>query len=280
MFRFERVLQEVQSWWSPSGQLAPATPPADSETPVYATCAYCERAEEQIYTTGWMCLNEKCNAFWTIDLKPPRLPLRHTSYFLNHRVGFNWRNTQPPCQLAPDLVKPIGSRSFAVGRHCWKGIVCQWCGACIPRIYWHEWRCETPGCGFRYTIPFTPLQVPEVSDPHGIPLRGHAAPTTKFLDPITVTHRFTNNYRINTYTIPGCGTVTHFQANLNINEQTGGPNDMFLALQQVDLGLKRFPMSNSQCKSIPMIHAPPNLLLIETIVPGALTAHFAVNYVS
>ncbi|KAI9788744.1 MAG: hypothetical protein M1816_006601 [Peltula sp. TS41687] len=260
MFRFERILQEIPSWWSPSGRLEPATPPAnDMEMPVHATCLFCEKDEVQIYTAGWMCLNEKCGAFWTIDLTPPRSPLRHTNYFLNHRVGYDWRNRRPPCQLAPELVKPVEGGSFAVGRHCWKGILCQRCGGCIPRVDWHEWKCQTPGCDFRYTIPFTPLQVAEVSDPHGIPLRGHAAPTTKFLDPITVSHRFTDNYRINTYHIPRCGTVTHFQANWNINERAGGPDDMFLDLQQVDLGLKRFPLTNSQ-------------------LPGGLTAHFAVNY--
>lgn len=247
MFRFEKVFQEVRSWWSPS-TMVPGPPAIHSEIPVYATCTFCEKDEVQIYTEGWMCLNEECRVLWTIGLAAPRLPLRHTSYFLNHKVGFDWKNIKPPCQIVPDLISPARNASYAVSRSCWRGIVCRRCGRCTPRVDWSEWKCQTPGCGYTYTIPLTPLEVREVTDPHGVISYGHAAPTTLFMEPITCTYRLTNNYRINTYTIPGRGTITHFQANLKINERQGGPNDMFYDLQRMNLGLKRYPLSNSQCK--------------------------------
>ncbi|KAL2871015.1 uncharacterized protein BJX67DRAFT_377626 [Aspergillus lucknowensis] len=66
-------------------------------------------------------------------------------------------------------------------------------------------------------------------------------------------------YRKFTYTLPGAGTVTQFVSNRQINSRPDGPDDIFQQLQEVDLGLRRYPLSAAK-------------------VGGTLNAQFAVNY--
>ena len=67
------------------------------------------------------------------------------------------------------------------------------------------------------------------------------------VDYITQQVRFTKHYRIHTYTLPNIGTITHFMANDHINKRKDGPDDMFVALQKVDIGMKRKELD--QCAS-------------------------------
>ncbi|KKY13057.1 putative oxoglutarate iron-dependent oxygenase [Diplodia seriata] len=79
--------------------------------------------------------------------------------------------------------------------------------------------------------------------------------------PTTLYHPFAHNYRINYFTIPGVdGYIAHFIANKTINEEAGGPDDMWTELQAEDLGLRRRPLGSS------------------TLRGPTLTQHFAVNY--
>ncbi|KAI9676062.1 MAG: hypothetical protein M1817_000805 [Caeruleum heppii] len=97
-------------------------------------------------------------------------------------------------------------------------------------------------------------------DPHSPVITGHAIPQNEFQKPITETIRLTANYRIHTYHLPECGTVTHFLANSVINSAPGGPDEMFLAMQREKIGLKRFPLK------------------LSLLTGHNLTQHFAVNY--
>lgn len=206
-----------------------------------------------------MCLNEACPAFWTLDMDTPPRELEHLSNFLQPRLEYDARR-RAPCALVPHLPSAEADPTFAVSRVCWKGVVCRRCGACISRIEWTAgWICTTPGCNFRYNVPLIPITAYQVADPHAITITGHAIPTTQHYPDVHHAVRLTAHYRINTYTILGCGTITHFQPNVFANQRRNGPDDLFVQLQETDVGLKRFPLSNS-------------------LVPGALTAHFAVNY--
>ncbi|KAI9811317.1 MAG: hypothetical protein M1826_003206 [Phylliscum demangeonii] len=257
MFRFEKLSAASLSWWAPAtaaGGVALAEP---IEATV-ATCLFCLTEEEQVYEEGWMCLNEACPAFWTIGRAPPARYLTHARSFLARRVSVD-DAVRPMCPLHTRPIEDQGSANFAYSRACWKGIVCPSCGRCVPRVDWRSWVCPTPECGFVHSLPVRPLTAAEVSDPHGIIIEGHAPPTARCLEPIRDSFRVTRHYRMTTMEIPGCGTVTHIQANMHVNMAAGGPNDMFLTLQQADLGLKRFALTNS-------------------VVPEALTAHFALNY--
>jgi hypothetical protein len=91
-------------------------------------------------------------------------------------------------------------------------------------------------------------------------------------------------YRKLTYNIPSVGVITHLVSNQAVNSQVKGPNDMFRDLQVADLGLRRFPLQQSVGKSAyPLTKSnrfPGGFLNKIFLVPGTLTAHFAVNYVS
>lgn len=244
MFRFERVLSQAACWWAPPRALGTLASRASNEQ-VKATCAFCRKEEEQIYVEGWMCLNEACPAFWTLDMDTPPRELEHLSNFLQPRLEYDARR-RAPCALVPHLPSAEADPTFAVSRVCWKGVVCRRCGACISRIEWTAgWICTTPGCNFRYNVPLIPITAYQVADPHAITITGHAIPTTQHYPDVHHAVRLTAHYRINTYTILGCGTITHFQPNVFANQRRNGPDDLFVQLQETDVGLKRFPLSNS-----------------------------------
>lgn len=91
-------------------------------------------------------------------------------------------------------------------------------------------------------------------------------------------------YRRLVYIIPGVGHITHLVSNRDINNRPNGPNTMFTQLQLAELGLQRFPLSNAVGKlalsTYEIAYFCRTLLTNPSIVPGTLTAHFAVNYVS
>ncbi|KAI9884066.1 MAG: hypothetical protein M1823_004156 [Watsoniomyces obsoletus] len=259
MYRFEKINLAEESWWAPPGPSALPPGPVGSTDPTLATCLYCEHTCEQIYTECWMCLNEHCPLFWTIDLAPPKGPLVYTEAFINERRGWP-SHLRAPFPLRPPLpTSDDRDPSSAVSRGAWKGIVCPQCGRCNSRVEWRQWRCETTGCGFVYTVPFDPFSYRSVAGSFDMFFEGHAVPTAKMLGHVEESHQFVGNYRINQYHLPGCGWVSHIQVNRPISTRPGGPDDMFVQLQQEDLGLKRFPLGNST-------------------MPGGLTAHFAVNF--
>ncbi len=248
MYRFEKLNLAEDSWWMPPGPSLLPQAPDESIHMALASCLYCNQTSEQIYTEAWMCLNEHCPAFWTIDRAPPQGPLVYTDAFLNERRG--WApNRQPPFSLRPPLPTPDDrDPASAVSRGAWKGIVCPDCGRCNSRVEWKHWKCETAGCGFVYTVPFEPFSYRSVAGSFDMFFEGLAVPSAKPMPYVKSTHQFAGNYRINHYHLPGCGWVSHIQVNRPIATRPGGPDDMFLRLQQEDLGLKRFPLANSGSK--------------------------------
>lgn len=247
MYRFEKIAVHERSWWAPDSSIATAVAPANSIRAVEAACIYCNIISEQIYTAGWMCLNENCPAFWSINLAPPSDDLQYTSNFLDQRTPWD-PSINPPYPLRPRLMAADADNpTFPVSRICWKGIVCPQCGCCNARQDWHRWKCQTPGCGFTHTVPLNALSARAVADAHDSEFDGHAIPSNKHHEPVTKSYRFTKNYRIHTYTIPNCGVVAHFQANDYVNRQPNGPDDMFLQLQREDMGLRRLPLNSSMC---------------------------------
>ena len=248
--RFEKIHLDVPSWWAPE-RAAPifqtyrSSP--SSQGLVRASCILCKQTHAQMYKQGWMCPNTECPAFWTINGLDPPLELRYHMGFLRERTAWD-QNIKPPYRLKPRLIsaKEETDPAFSVTRICWKGVVCPRCGRCISREEWEGWACPSLGCGFSYSIPHRVLSPRSLLDAHRTEYEGHAVPFDSCSYPVQESVRFTTNYRIHTYTIPRCGTITHFMANDAINKRYNGPDDMFKALQQADMGLKRFSMPNGQ----------------------------------
>ena len=195
-----------------------------------------------------MCLNQQCEAFWTLDGISPPATLSYNVEWLRERTAWD-----PKVRPAFDLKPPVltadqgGESAFSVSRVCWKGLACPSCGRCNSRSDWHGWVCDTTGCGFRHEVPHQVLSPRAVLGAHDFPYTGHALPLDCRAEHVREEIRFDANYRIHTFTIPGCGTITHFMANQTINTRADGPDDMFVALQKAPLGLKRFPLSNANC---------------------------------
>ncbi|KAI9756288.1 MAG: hypothetical protein M1815_003872 [Lichina confinis] len=259
MFRFQKLDTNRPSWWMGQPQAGLSNRLDSTWQPAEAGCLFCKTVNEQIYTVGWMCLNEKCPAFWSIRRAPTEGPLEYTPEFLMPTAPRNSDNI-PTFPLRPPLPRP-DEYEMALGfsRACWKGIVCPQCGACNSRVEWAHWHCRTQGCGFVHAIPIRPVGRRVVSQSMD-DMFGHALPTARTLPVIEETSSsFDGNYRITVLQLPDCGTIAHVQANHAIITRTGGPDSMFLNLQRSNMGLKRFPLGNS-------------------VVSGALTAHFAVNF--
>jgi hypothetical protein len=247
MFRFEKLDLDKASWWAPTTDSRLPRRPDEALKPARAVCLYCRAEHEQIYTVGWMCLTETCPAFWTIGRAPPPARLEYTREFLEHRTA--WEATRrPPFRLRPELPRTSEGaevdKGYGYSRSCWKGIVCPHCGRCNARLQWTEWMCETEGCNFTHSVPQWPITARFVADGEMV-FSGHAIPFAQCADYVGRSHRLVGNYRVNTFTLPACGTVTHIQSNEIINARENGPDSTFLQLQTTDIGLKRFPMSNS-----------------------------------
>lgn len=279
-FRFEKIELDKKSWWAPKGSFPP--PPTrifGAQAPL-ATCLGCRCISKKIYRDGWMCLNEKCLAFFTLNGQTPESPY-YSVEFLNERS--QWPNTIKLGSLKPEplLIDP-GNASFNYSRASWKGMVCPQCGRCNSRVHWARWECPTEGCGFSHDIQLTPLSHTSVLSSHGLQGTGHAVPQDKHTDPIILREpAFLGDWRIHTFEvmadIQAGALVTHFHANTLVNQESGGANDMFRALQEADLGLQRNPLKNTRGMFILVITAV--LANIRLARGEMLTKHFTSNYV-
>lgn len=106
-------------------------------------------------------------------------------------------------------------------------------------------------CNLVHDLPHVTIPARAVSDPN-LPLTvGHAIPRDTVMSPIETKVEFFKQYRVHTYTIPDCGTIVHFMANKVINEEPGGPDEMWHDIQSADIGLKRRELQNAMREFIP-----------------------------
>ena len=246
-YRFEKLALDKASWWAPEASPDPPTTTSYAFKAERLVCGQCGHTHPRIYQEGWMCLNPECDRFWTLDRKHPCVLLHYNEDFLHERTEWD-KNIRPPYALKPELpaFKGGNNREFSVSRLAWKGIACSKCGCCLSRVRWQGWACQSVGCDFTYTITHQLLAPRAVLGAHNATYAGHALPLDAYTAPVRQDVRFSTNFRIHTYTVPGCGMITHFMANDAVNKATNGPDDMFLALQQADVGLTRFPLKSTQ----------------------------------
>ncbi len=249
-FRFEKLDLATKSWWAAEGTPDPPAVRDFSIKAIRKTCTACDEQSPQVFQQGWMCLNEDCLEFWMIDGLEAPAELTYNNYFVRERTEWP-KQIKPPYNLKPALLETdMGNDAgYAVSRVCWKGIACPNCGRCNSREYWNEWNCQTENCGFTYKVKQSVLSPRAVLGAHDVEFNGHALPQDTFTWPVTEQTAFMDNWRLHTFDILPGNVVTHFLANSTINKRAGGPHDMFLALQDVDIGLQRFALKISGCKS-------------------------------
>ncbi|KAJ5495087.1 hypothetical protein N7539_000203 [Penicillium diatomitis] len=266
-FRLEKLDWSKKGWWTApdAEQVSQASMHGDSNLgPAERMCAECGKFSQQIYAKpGWMCLQPSCSQFWKVGGSEPAEDalFEYHPTFLNQRLS-----TQPgipdPGPLAQIFDKNLSSSQGTTSREEWKGIVCPQCHKCIQRITWDAWDCSNdparaPSETCRYRAERRIRAVPLLSVTEGAKaFRSNqlACAIKPAVDNLTCAP-----YEMRVYEVPGGGWVTHFAANPQINESSNGPNFLFDRLQVINLGLRRYPLTNSQ-------------------VPGTLTCHFAVNY--
>ncbi|KAL1614070.1 hypothetical protein SLS54_010066 [Diplodia seriata] len=265
-YRFEKLCLDKQSWWAPSGvsDLMTVDAQAPPQAPPHVhVCSHCERMSQQVYLQGWMCLQSDCPLFWTLESgnEPQEAGLLYDPRFLKQHTP--WPHANAPQPLRPNHLT-LGPAPILGDDVAWaaaKGLVCPQCGRCNSREAWEGWYCENPACDFVYSLPH--VNIPANALHHAYDPLSSCYTFSKdlCLPHIPLRVEFAHNYRINYFTIPGVdGFIAHFIANKTINEEAGGPDDMWTELQAEDLGLRRRPLGSS------------------TLRGPTLTQHFAVNY--
>ncbi|TKA69811.1 hypothetical protein B0A49_05860 [Cryomyces minteri] len=103
------------------------------------------------------------------------------------------------------------------------------------------WTCETAGCDFTHTLPHALIAPNELYDAFNPLSKGYATSRDRVISSgIVVQSQFSHNYRINRYELPGIhGFVTHFIANRTVQQEAGGPDEMWTEMQTADTGLRR-----------------------------------------
>lgn len=253
MVRFEKIDLSKRSWWSRSNDSISARQSCDfNTTRVFASCITCRRESKMIYNDGWTCQNNQCVRFFQFAKKYDPRTLDYTTQFLNERTNYIGEDPgplNPPLLTEADMAT---TDAFGIEKQWKRGIVCPLCGCCSRRIKWDHWFCENPDCDFTHRVQQRPTPIGEVVTRSLGCEATDLNPTIK--GGIRVGQSIKGLYDVYEYIIPGLrgediGCVRHFKGNGIINQQPDGPNDLFLAMQQDDLGLKRNPARLPGCKS-------------------------------
>ncbi|OJD32311.1 oxoglutarate iron-dependent oxygenase [Diplodia corticola] len=261
-YRFEKLRLDKQSWWASSTGPEP-TRVGEQAPPHVHTCLQCEKKSEQVYLQGWMCLHPDCPRFWKLESghEPQEAGLLYDPRFLKQKT--DWPHASAPQPLRPDhlTLGPTPMLGDDVSWAAAKGLVCPQCGRCNSREAWEGWYCGNPDCDFSYRLPHANIPANALHDPYRPISYGYTISKDKNPGNLALRMELVHNYRINYFTIPGVdGFIAHFIANKAINEEAGGPDDMWTELQASDLGLRRRPLATTSLKG------------------QTLTQHFLMNY--
>ena len=243
-FRFEKTDLTSKSWYAAEG-----SPEVYVPTDIKAlrkTCPKCNASNPQVFASGWMCLNSKCQSFWTQKGAVAPEAQDYNPAFLKERSVFD--GFLPPYAMNPELIQPNAThgQSFPATKQCWEGIVCKLCGRCNLRRHWDAWKCRTEGCPFEHRLPMDVIPASSVMGDAGYGFQGHGVSQDKIMDPsIKCEVRKHGLYRECIYPLGDGLVISHLISNNVINSAPGGPDDLFCQLQRGGFGLERLPMKQS-----------------------------------
>lgn len=278
-YRFEKMDLKSKSWWAPSNSPMPLQR-RDRETKTPSQkCVSCKKESVQVYQQAWICLNETCVSFWTVNGGEPPAGLTYNPAFLSERSRWPKQARRPSFALKP---APFKADSGHADLECsiagWKGFVCPNCGRCNSRILWRELSCDNKTCPFVQAVQLTPVPSSAVLTHRGTEIVGTAVPGADWNEVVAPKFEFHKHWRVNTFELSTGNVVTHYQANGQLNHAAGGADDLFQAVQGAEMGLQRFPLTSSPSE----LSWHSFLTNTEQIsVKGELlTKHFASNFVS
>ncbi len=239
MVRFERVDLVSKPWW------APVHSTDEYKVGEYVCpsriCMKCSQPSNEIYKAGWTCLNDTCTEFSKFDTSAAngQIQLDYTESFLRERTPF--QPSGPLIPLMPDLPIASHDNTFGTGKASRGGIVCPKCHGCSRRLKWECWECETEGCNFQHTIPFS------LMTPQDVEAEQQAFRSKPYINESIVSQYYEDisGYKAEIYYLMGekegevAGGVTIFRATRDICKKPRGPDELFEELQQADICLRR-----------------------------------------
>ena len=249
-YRLERLNRRRETWYAPKDHQVSDQDKATAGDLEWKTCDSCKQEFPQVYLQDWMCLNSGCRLFWKIDGKDAPYGSEGLDYdpaFLlyQHR---SWKGENEVDELEPASLRPsvpnvgniIGDNLAYINT---RGICCPRCGRCNSRRKFKGWECENPGCGFRLfpehrpVVP-TMLHTPWDAAPTLVRNRYDGAQ-------VFVEIKEISGFKVSIYTFRGIdgycieGSFIHMAATKSFNSEAHGPNEMFEAIQTVDMSLER-----------------------------------------
>ncbi|KAG9316630.1 hypothetical protein JVU11DRAFT_2684 [Chiua virens] len=154
-FAFQWCEGQGEPWWSPRQEMTGATsdPRSSMKDSVHLTntrdastmpCEDCQTQSPYIYKQGWMCLNPRCNMFWSINgVGPEQLDYREEFLqLLPHK--FERLPEISPAKMVEAQDGVTTTYAFSKGWHCTN------CGRLSCRFKWEHWECSN--CQFKYVI--------------------------------------------------------------------------------------------------------------------------------
>jgi hypothetical protein len=257
-YRLEKLKANTIGWWLPE-ESDPIVELGSLAAPIKEQCTCCDRESDQVYLCGWMCLNSKCDEFWTLPdgSAPTAAQLLYDPRYLKQMTP--WANEEAPM----DFSFPIYNASAIAGEDYkvenLRGLTCPQCGKCNARVKWEGWECT--GCGFEHKPKINILPASAVQDQNYPVTTAYAASNDHALPHVKVSLQFSHNYRWITYKLPTSATeegeVVHGIANTVVREEEFGPNAMWEDLQNDPPALERRKLSNGHMKSFTLNYGMP-----------------------
>lgn len=256
--RFQKLDLEMPSWWARKGSEDPL--PLSQRMLIESqseTCHTCGESSKLTYEQGWMCLQRKCEASGKLKNGTRPTNLTYDTTFLSSREPPD-DNIQPHFSLIPDLLNDMVDPDAHTRRDAWRGVVCPQCKKCISRKHWNGWICSDPldamdgntghqaTCQWQMIMEMPAISIQSVLE-NGATKRASRIDMDALIQPSIHT---TNAYKVATYEIDDVGKIFHLSAKKSTLARPNGPDELFEHLQEVDLGLCRFPLNVKGGKSI------------------------------
>lgn len=254
--RLEMIDLRTPSWWGIKGSKVPTRAPDYITKAPSKVCIACGVKSKQRYAPGWICLNEECIKFFTLDGKPIKDSPAYNAAFIAERNKWP-HNIKAPLPSKPAPITIISNHpEMETAVSAWKGMVCPICGRCNSRSEWDQWKCGTQGCDYEIPIQHTAVHPSALAPSHGFEAEGHAICFNKWDEPVArINEVFIGYWRKATYEVWPENHITHYMTNLVINRQPSGADEILQILQGEKLGMKRHALKNSASKYPGMLFA-------------------------
>ncbi|KAH0095790.1 hypothetical protein KCU66_g16333, partial [Aureobasidium melanogenum] len=257
-YRLEKLDSDTTAWWVPT-DFEPVVELGALGSPLKQHCESCSNEYDQIYLSGWICLNSRCERFWCLPdgSTPDAAQLIYDPRFLKQKTP--WVNEQPPISFRFPLYTTSAIAGEDYKAENLRGMTCPECGKCNARVKWEGWECT--GCGFEHKPKITPLPAASIQDQNYPVSDAYPSSHDSALPHIKISVNFSHNYRWITYKFKVSATeegeVVHGIANKVVREEVRGPNQMWEHLQTNCHGLVRRELSNALMNSFTMNYGMP-----------------------